>query len=43
MLALVCSLLALALTVTLLAHTVSEYREVSSIGKNYNTVDAGDS
>ena len=42
-LALVCSLLALGLTITLLAHTVSEYREISSIGKNYNTVEAGDS
>lgn len=41
-LALVCSILALGLTIALLAHTVTEYRESASIGKNYNTVEAGD-
>ena len=38
-LALVCCILALGLTVTLLAHTVVEYRQNASIGKNYNTVE----
>ena len=41
--ALACSILALGLTVTLLARTVTEYRESASIGKNYNTVEPGDS
>ena len=38
--ALVCSILALGLTVTLLARTVAEYQQNASIGKNYNTVEA---
>lgn len=38
-LALICCVLALCLTVTLLVHTVTQYRESASIGKNYNTVD----
>lgn len=38
--ALVSSLLALVLTVTLLVHTAALYRESESIGKNYNTVGA---
>ena len=42
-LALVCSILALGLTITLLAHTVTEYKASASIGKNYNTVEADDS
>ena len=40
-LALVASLLALALTVSLLVHTVSAQKEEDAIGKNYNTVDTG--
>lgn len=39
--ALVCTILALGLTIILLAHTVMEYQESTSIGKNYNTVEAG--
>ena len=42
-LALVCCILALGLTITLLARTVADYRESASIGKNYNTIDANDS
>ena len=37
-LALVCCLLALGLTVTMLVHTVAEQKAMASIGKNYNTV-----
>jgi len=36
--ALVSLLLALILTVSLLVHTVTLYRESESIGKNYNTI-----
>ncbi len=38
-LSLVCCLLALGLTVSLLVHTVSESQKNAEIGKNYNTVD----
>lgn len=41
--ALVCAILALGLTVTLLVRTVVDYQESNAIGKNYNTVEAGDS
>ena len=41
-LALVSTLLALALTVSLLVHTVSQAREEDEIGKNYNTVGTGE-
>ena len=37
-LALVCCLLALGLTVTMLVQTVAEQKANASIGKNYNTV-----
>ena len=42
-LALICSMLALGMTITLLVHTVTEYKESASIGKNYNTVDTSGS
>lgn len=38
--ALVCSILVLCLTVTMLVRTIATYQESASIGKNYNTVDA---
>ena len=41
-LALVASLLALALTVSMLVQFVSQTREEDAIGKNYNTVDTGE-
>ena len=37
-LALVCCILALGLTVSMLVHTVAEQKANASIGKNYNTV-----
>ena len=37
-LALVCCILALGLTVTMLVHTIAEQKASASIGKNYNTV-----
>lgn len=37
-LALLCMVLALGLTISLLVHTASLYQEAQSIGKNYNTV-----
>lgn len=38
-LALLCCLLALGLTISLLVHTAELYQEAQDIGKNYNTVD----
>ena len=38
--ALVCSILVLCLTVTMLVRTIAVYEENASIGKNYNTVEA---
>lgn len=38
--ALVCSILVLCLTVTMLVRTIATYQENASIGKNYNTVEA---